>query len=766
MRKNTGFDVSSIHFLNASAAAIAIALAAFSAPASAQNESNTAASDTSSGQLEEIIVTAQRREENIQNTPLSVSAFTADSLLKSGVKSVGELAHVDPSLNIQSSGGAYIPFLRGIGNNAGNLVGNESSVAVYIDDLYYTRLATPLLSLNSIQRVEVLKGPQGTLFGRNSSGGAIQVFTRDPGRDAQVEGSVGYGNFNTWTGKLYLSAPITENLGWNISVSGLHQGDGWGRNEGNGQDAYKTKYISARSKLVWEPTDATKVKLVGFYSNENGDLHVTQDRYTGTLGATPAIAAAGYPNPPIPISPRADLGHFYDTYTNEKQFWREESYGGSLRIDQEVKFADLVSITGFRHSEGLGRFDGDFSPYPFNRYDLYFGDRQFSQELQVKSKADSTVKWIIGAFYLRSESGYFPDKGGYVTGDQLGTLGLHIRSKQIIHSYSVFGQGTVPLGDKTNLTLGLRYTKDKVRGIGSEDLDIPGVGNVPFTAAMGGQDPYDKEFTFNKLTYKAALDHHLTDDIMVYASVSRGYKSGTFNTLPLDADPAKAEVVDAYEVGIKTELLDRRLRLNGALFWNDITNPQVLTTINKGLTNGIGLTNAKSARVKGFELTMEAVVAEGLSLRAATTYLDGKYRDFTNAPYFLPLPPGQGVAAPVIMSANGNRMSRVPEWRWDAGVNYTVESGIGKFVADTSLSHMGNFKWDADNLLTQRSYTLLNASLSLTPASLDWLTVQLWGKNLTKEKYYETEQEVVGGTGYIATAAAPRTYGVELTMKF
>jgi iron complex outermembrane receptor protein len=716
-------------------------------------------------QLQEIIVTAQRREQNLQDTPVAVSAFDGQSLLASGVSNIRDLAHVDPSLNIPRVAGVYLPFLRGVGNGAGGNVGNESSVPVYIDDLYYTRLSTAYLALGSIDRVEVLKGPQGTLFGRNSSGGAIQMFTKDPGRDTVLNVTVGYANYDTFNGQIYASTPITDTLAWNISAGGSDQRNGWGKSITTGQDAFKEKSGTVRSKLLWEPSSGTRVKIVGFYAYSKGDIGLNEDRHTGTFGSSAALPAPGYPAPPIILPSLADVpgGHFYDTRTNFRQYMREKGYGASIRIDQTISFADLVSITGFRNSKGLMHTDSDYSAQDFYNADLGDIDRQITQEFQLKSKKASKIDWILGAFYLHAQQGYDPTR---VYGDILnfavapGTV-QDIFSRQTINSYSIYGQTTVPIEAKTNLTLGLRFTDDKVSGNGQQTLTIPGVGTIP------AAPDFSDSKTFKRLTWKGAVDHHFTDNIMGYASVSRGYKSGTFNALPLDRSPAMPEIVDAYEIGVKSELFDRRVRLNGALFWNDIKDPQVFTLITTGIVSGVGLTNAQKARVKGGEIGFEAVAAGGLTLRGAATYLDAKYVNFIDAPFYSQS--ATTITGPVLGDASGNRLPSVPKWRFDIGANYTVDTSIGALAGDVSASYTGRFAWNADNRVFEKAVTLVNASLNFTPTSLNWMTIGLWGKNLGGIEYYSISQEFVGPLstgGDTASPASPRTFGGSISVKY
>jgi iron complex outermembrane receptor protein len=724
-------------------------------------QASTPGSET---QLQEIVVTAQRREENLQDTPVAVSAFSAQVLKASGVSSVKELSQVVPSLNIGVNQGIVYPFLRGIGNNAAGLIGNESSVAVYIDDVYYTHLASAYLALGDIDRVEVLNGPQGTLFGRNSSGGALQMFTKDPGQKREFDATIGYANYDTVSGNFYASTPITDTLAWNVALGGSNQGSGWGKSLTTGLPAYLESHATARSKLIWEPSSRTRVKIVGFYAYSKGDIGMPEDRLAGTFSSTAALPVPGYPNPPIVLPSLGDNpATFYDTRLNFRNYAREEGYGASIRIDQDVGFADLVSISAFRNSKDSTLQDSDFSPQNFFNVRLIDHDNQVTQEFQIKSKRDSRINWIVGAYYLHSDAGY---DNTQVFGDVLnfgvapGTVEL-ITSKQTINSYSGYGQATAPIGDKTNLTLGLRFTADDLQGFGQQALSIPGVGIIP--AAPNFSDSKNSE----AVTWKGAIDHHFTDNLMAYASVSRGYKGGTYNTLPLTTVPALPEVVDTYELGLKSELFDRRVRLNGALFWNQIKDPQVLTIIGQGVASGVGLTNAQEAQVKGGEFAVEAIAARGLKLRGAVTYLDGKYTKFINAPFYSFN--GMSLVGPVVGDATGNQLPMLPKWRFDVGANYTLDTVVGEWVGDVSASYTGRFAWYADNTEFQKPVTLVNASLNFTPSALNWMTIGVWGKNLGNVKYYSFSVEQVtplGTGGDIATVAPPLTVGGSISVKF
>ncbi len=712
-------------------------------------------------QLTEVTVTAQRRTENSQNVPVAVTAFSAATLAQAGVTSVGDLGQLDSSLNIGYAAGVFLPFVRGIGNNAASTIGNESSVPVYIDDVYYTRLSAAYLQLNDIERVEVLKGPQGTLFGRNASGGAVQIFTRDPSETPEFEATLGAAKYNTSSANLYAATPLSSSVRWSIALAGLDQEDGWGKNSVTGRDTYKTRYITARSKLIWDAGSNTKVKFSFFYANQHGNQGFSSDRIDGTVGGTPGLYG-----PPQPLPSHADLGRFYDVSLSRDVTQNENGIGGAIRLDQGLDFADFVSITAYRRANSVGVYDGAFQTQDYLNYYLYGKDRQVSQELQLRSLAGRSISWIAGAYILDSKQGYAP---GEITGDAvLGVPGsatsgatLDIHSDQAVRSYAGFGQATFPVAPETNFTLGLRYTKDLVRGVGTQTFTLPDEFSVP------AQTPYDKTVGFSKLTYRLAIDHHFTERVMGYASVSRGFKSGTFDTLPLTGDPAKAEVVQAYELGVKSEFFERRLRFNAAIFESDIRNPQVLTQVTTGGVTGVSLTNAQKARVRGAEVESQVALGYGFEARAGATYLDAKYTEFDNAPFFYPYPgTPYGLQSPILSSGVGNTLSRSPSTRFDVGITYNAETSVGKFIADTNVGYTGEFAWDADNIVKQKAVALLNASLSFRPPVSQQITLRVWGKNLTGRRYYTDESEVAGGAGNISAPAPPLTFGIEVGVKY
>lgn len=719
------------------------------------------AADDRSGGLTEIVVTAQRRGENLQRVPISVTAVTAESLATSGIRNAADLGRVVPSLAVFTTSGAVQPFLRGVGTPS-SLQGYESSVAVYLDDTYISRVPPSLLELSSIERVEVLKGPQGTLFGRNASSGLLHIVTLDPSVDTKVRGTAGYGNFQTFRGTLYATTGLTPNLA--IDVAGLinDQAQGWGRNFATNDDWGKDNTKAIRSKIKWTPTADTTILLSGDYTHSrNSFLASSQYVYGGPQ--------RGNSQPPYGFQPRRG---FYDIDVDAAPLTVEKNYGFSGKISQDMSFATLSSITTYRKDTGYNVIDSDFTSQPFLRADLFGFTKTFTQELQLASPKSSSLTWLAGLYYLDSKAGYLPSR---FTGSSVDAaaplLGLPVGTRLASDtfgengdkSYAGYAQATYHISPKTGITLGGRYTKDKISGTGSSQLGP--VGGPSFTLSS-----IDASTSFEKFTYKAAIDHRLTPDVLIYASQSRGYKAGLYNTLPVTEQFAKPEILDASEVGFKSELFNHRLRINAAGFYYKLSDAQFQQF--NGPT--VLVINAESARIYGADFDGEAAITRDFHIRFGGGYLDTKYNDFANAQ--TPVintntnpavgPVGGYIDGFAPFNATGNRLVRAPKWTANIGANYDLETNAGRFNFDVNYSYTGSFYWDADNVLEQPSYGLLDAQIKYTFPDQERFAVRLFAKNLTKEKYYVAEVQSDGARGSSAMPGAPRTYGFEWLFNF
>lgn len=743
--------------------ALAIAQCASGGVALAQGDVTPMADDAASAPVDEIIVTAQRRAQSLQRVPVTVQAFTGEMIQARGLEQIGDIATVTPGLNIaQSSSGALQPYLRGVGTGA-NAVGSEGSIAVYIDGVYFSRPNAGAFSLNNIERVEVLKGPQGTLFGRNSSGGVIQLITQDPVYDPVLRGTIGYGNYDTFTGAIYASAGLSDKIALDVAASGRSQREGFGRNITTGRKTSYTDNYNFKSKLLFEPSETTKIVLSGLYSWS--EVQGLGNHYPGTT--------QGYPtrDPLTTGTTRVPDYGFYDQRGNIDAINGIKMYALSGRIEQELGFANFVSITAYQNTKEYYQGEGDYTEVDFSAPTLKAHINQFTQEFQLSSLRGSTVEWIAGLFYYNNLSVY--DRGDFTGYGDGGVFDFDTYGRQRSKSYAAYGQATYPITSELGVTVGLRYTKEKTDASGRADFRLAasdplcqlvgGLANGSLCALFPQNDQAGKKVS--KLTWKGGLNYQVTPDMLLYGSVSRSFKSGQYDILfptpnQSGTDP---EVLTAYEIGAKTDLFDRRLRLNLAAFRYDIENPQV-QLIQSG---AIILSNADSERIWGAEFDGLLRVATGLNLRFSGTWLDAKYLKYDDAPFAPPLfGPVFGAGPSQLIDASGNRPQLTSKFSYGIGADYTVDTSMGEFQATVDYSHHSSFFWDQANgpELKQRAYGLLDARLRFSPSPR--YSVSVWGKNLTDEKYAAFATSLSGPTGFPYIAGAPRTYGVSLNFEF
>jgi iron complex outermembrane receptor protein len=711
--------------------------------------------------IEEVVVTAQKRAQRAQNVPITISTFSSAQLEQRAISSVTELNQIAPGIGVtQSTDAILLPYLRGIGNSATS-PGNEASNAVYVDDVYISRLDSSVLALNNIQRIEVLEGPQGTLFGRNSTGGLINIATRTPTQTPTVDASFSYGNYNTSTENIYVAGGLAPGIAADLAFYNSDQLDGWGKNVYNGHPMYTSRDISLRSKWVFNLSDTTTLRLIGDYSRNASSDGIQALIYPGTAFGTDHFLT----QPPynLPFQKFPGVG-FYNVDDNLDQNNISESWGVSARLDQDLGFARLSSITSYRSATDYSAYDGDESPLNEADYALRSRYHTTTEEVQFASTQPSTVDYILGFFYLHDTGGYLPftytgeEVGPVALGGALGplpaTTGLNIYGQEVTNDFAGYAQATYHVLPDTNITGGIRYTWDYLTANGTTNLQIPGaplITLVPETV---------KKATFTKPTFKVSVDHHFTPDLMAYATFSTGFKAGTFNTGPLSAVPARPETVKAYEIGLKSQLFDNRLQSNASLFYYDVGNPQVENVIN-GVIN---LTNAKAAIVRGFEIDEQYLVTDGLRLLGGGEYLNNQYASYGGGPLYTinnKPPYGSFVTSGDL---DGYTLVRSPTLTAYAGFNYTYIGDIGRFDLYANYSYNSGFSFTPDDVVRQGPFSLLNATLTYRlPGNKPW-EFQLWGKNITGTEYYSSGTEEAG-RGFIVGPAPPATFGFTLRYK-
>ena len=712
--------------------------------------------------LGEIIVTAQRREERLQDVPISVTAIGGSTLTGLGVTGTTAISQVVPSVRITQSGPSAIFFIRGVGNTSGS-VGEEGANAIYVDGVYLGDLTSAATKFNNIERVEVLKGPQGTLFGRNSSGGLINIITREPGNDTVISGKAGYGNYDTWQGQLYAAAPIVaDKVSIDVALTGRDQEDGFGRNLATGQDVQKGYYYGVRSKLVVRPDDATKLVLSGDYYRDRNDFQNGFNLFKGTVG----IGGFTYPGD-------------YNIRTTDPEFASIKSYGTSLTAERRFDWATLTSITAYRDVHLVSAFDADYGPLPLTRLFITSRVRTFQQELRLASATTRPFSWQIGAFYYAAKAGVNPFQ---LRGTGVGGLnsGYDLFNQMRTRSIAVFGEATYDITPRTHLTGGIRYTRDKRQLDGYEtpvNQDLSTAAGRARTAAFTIPQTH-QQFTTGRPTYRIALRQDLNPDVNVYASYNRGFKSGLYATTGSPKDPpVKPQTIDAFEIGLKSQLFDNLVRFNLAGFHYKIKGYQVRASPAAGQTL---LLNAASVKVDGVEGELAVAPAKGLQFNLIATYLNSRFANFPGAIFSYPLPavcnpagsnpPGRSTGAPTggsfncIGNAAGNRTPLSPRFASSAGVSYRKPIGSRSEVIFNGLwSYSSRIFFEPDNRLTQSAYSLFNGSIEFRPTPT--FGIELWGNNLSDRRYYYTGVSS-GAVGDHGELGAPRTYGVDVKFDF
>lgn len=670
--------------------------------------------------IQDIVVTAQRRTERSQDVPISISAISATGLEQRGLANAQELGAVVPGLQFGSSGTNGTPFIRGIGGVLTN-PSDEPSVATYIDGVYIASPNANYATFNNIERVEVLKGPQGTLFGRNATGGVIQVITKDPSRTPVFEASAGFANYDTATGAIYGSAPISDDLAFNVAAQIEDQGRGWGRDIASGRATYKRDEYSVRSKLLYTPGDATRITLAADYNKyKTSGLNYQRPR------GVPYLDGA------------FDLRPF-DTRSGTDEVVSTEAYGGSLRVEHDFTSFQVNSITAYRRAKGLNFFDFDLTPLNIIAAKLHLRQRNFSQELHVTSPQGSAVTWLVGGYYYNGRGGNAPGRvlGGAVAPLEYADTFGEMRTR----SFSLFGQAMVEVLPQTNLTGGFRYTWEKQRLAQSLSSNIGVL--VPNA---------DQRQSFNKPTWRISVDHNFTPDVLAYASFNRGIKSGGWDILAAPGTVGfRPEVLDAAEVGLKSSLADRRVRLNTSAFWYEYQDLQVQNQVAAASIT----TNAAKARIRGVDVELEVAPTAGLNISLTGAYIVGKYRKYENAIAFTPT----GTAS--MIDASGNRTIRTPKFTGSATASYRFDTAVGGFTATATYIYSSRFFWLADMRLDQPSYGRLNGSLMWDIN--DQFYLRAWGKNLTDKRYLESGVE--SALGDVIRYAAPRTYGLTVGVR-
>ena len=688
----------------------------------------------------DIVVTAQKRAENLQRVPIVITAVSGTQLATAGVNSLPELGAVTPGLNVRTTGGAvFQPAIRGIGTSS-NVV--ENPVALYIDGVYLAQQREGNRELPDVEQVAILKGPQGTLFGRNATGGVIQITTRRPTQEFTGEATVGIDNYATFRGSGFVSGGLANGVAASLSADATTQGEGYGKNLTTGHDTFQIAHaISVRGKLLFDLDPKTSVLFIADYLDRK-DYTYSFVPYPGTSFSVPLPG-------PLP-NPR-------DTYSSIDPYASFRGGGISMTIERNLDFAKLVSITAYRE----GRSDYLFEDVPAGQPVFYVGvpsgdqpNRQFSEEVQLVSEKNGPVTYTGGVFYFYNRNAnspvlrqFFPVFYGNPPAPVLANLNQNTVTygSEQTQSVAPYGQLGIRLFEGTNLTLGGRFTYEQRTLTGQlianhyNGVSLVTLYNPP-------------SLTINKPTWRIALDHQFIPDILGYISYNRGIKSGGFNILTPSNPVYLPEKLDAYEAGLKTELFDRRLRLNAGGFYYNYTNLQVIQFVGVSQT----IVNGAKARLYGLDVDFTGRVTPELTLSGG---LEAEHARFTSYPGAVgSIPKATGGATLISVDASGNRIPLAQNFVGTLAVDYEKPVSFGTIHANLTANYNGDYKIEADNFLMQGSYTLLNGSLAWRPKG-DRFEVKIWARNMLNALVLNNSSSQAPGypTSY---GTPPRTFGI------
>lgn len=748
------------------------ALTALAAPETVRAQDRVAGVDV-------ITVTARKREENIQDTPIAITAFSADDLAKRSLYTLDGIGDYTPNLVFDKgtggTGGSTSTqiYIRGIGQ-ADFLFTTEPGVGIYVDGVYYPRSIGSIMDLVDVERVEVLKGPQGTLFGKNSVGGAISVVSRRPGNEFTGGVEATYGRFNRIDVRANLNIPLVEDkLAASLAFSS-HDIDGYVERPLAGDELGGIDSKGVRGQILWTPSDNFDLLLSSDYTRHRDDAIANTLIDVDQTGSLIALWNG--------LVAPAQMTFYDDSYISSDPFVSNgtgpnfsdlDLWGVSGTATWRVGDLTLKSITAYRNQDAFFGHDSDHSPLTYFEQTVDDQQEQFSQEFQVNgSSFGGRLDWVLGALYFHEEGlstyriifapGLFdalemlpadiviPGLGGmgnpiHPLLDFDGAVAAGIDN----NSYAAFAHVSFDITDRLSISGGIRYTLDE-KGFDSI-LERFSAGVVTHDVSI--------EDDWSAWTPKASIDFDLTDNVMTYVSVARGFKSGGFNGRPTNAfvamQPFDPEYVWTYEAGFKSEFADRRLILNGAMFYSDYTNMQLLSVAIDEFGGIVALVeNAGEAEIKGFELEMNAVPFRDARLDFGVGFLDARYKELDS-----------GVTSITLDS----ELVKTPKWSVNVGGEYTawLTRELGATLrADYSYRSTTQHVADNNPLLEQEPYGLLNLRLTLAPAEGPW-SLAVFATNVTDKLYISnglSQFDTLGTTD--VTYGRPREWGVMASWSF
>ena len=731
------------------------------------------AQDEGRAKRDEIIVTARRTEESLQDVPGAVSAFSADALQQIGANDPTGLQGAVPNLNIVQSRGssnATNIYLRGVGQ-PDVLQTFDPAVGFYVDDVYYSRIRGTQLELFEIDRVEVLRGPQGTLYGKNTIGGALKLITRRPDQDARGFAQLTLGNYGQTEARVGASGPVSDTLALGGALFRAKR-DGYVVNPTNGEEYSDRDVWAGRAQLVWDPTSRLNVYLSADYAEEDNAMVLGQPTNTlfNFLGQPIFVV-------PTPL-PEYDFTGLRSDWLDNQQAMTHWGVSGTVTLDLSDAFS-LKSITAYRDLHTIDNYDVDATPLEIFDAFLDVEQNQLSQELQAIYETDRLT--VVGGFYYLREhitsfqkaeaddlvQGFFlPAFPPFIPPNDPATFFLRTIDEDLLTTgWAAFANATFAVTDRLSVSAGVRYTEEK-KDYFRDTLAFS--DNILLTAP----NTLDDKDKWTDVSPSASIDYRFSDNVMIYARYAEGYKSGGFNgraNSPAENVPYEPEEMKSYEVGVKTDWPEQRLRVNLTGFYNDYTNfqarvqdttttipPQILLTV----------LNAGQLEIYGAEFEMAYAPVEAFIIDAQIGYQHAEYGEFEDERF---------------TAFGGSRAFQTPAFspKWTARVGASYGWDLDS-LGDLRLSGAAKFR---SRMALAIDNTIINSDIELSAmfsedywlydASLVWtsengkLSLGAYGRNLA-DKLYRTDAQEFSNLGNTRTVyyGAPRTYSLVLTARF
>lgn len=745
---------------------------------------------SSSRLIEEIIVTAQKREENLQDVPISISAFSSATLDAKGIVDLKDLTRATPGLSITSTAGYTVTYLRGVGSDAFLLA--DPSVALYVDNVYYPLGQGQAQNLGLVERVEVLKGPQGTLFGRNAVGGAINVVLKKPDFvEPQVSLQTSYSRFDNTQSRVYTSIPLSDTFA--VSVGGTYDS---AENYIDGKIDVPARSLpretakGARAAARWAPTEAIELDVSALRTESSGVSTLF------SVNTDPAPLFRGV------IMPQDPYHGALDSVPNSST--KNTVYSGTLQFRLDALDIKLLGSDQLALANVATEFDGSQLPLVYFQALPIFSDVQ-TAELQFLSNPTSLgsdwLSWLAGSYYFKGRQGFDPVlltvagtdlDAGNIFGVPIPSAlqnplnailqGLPIPSGNIelvgltnVESLAFYFQTTAKFTDQLSLTLGGRFQDEKrtlvestaalANGDGSQ-VRIQSYGSDALSAPIGGDVPGGNSRSTKGFKPKVTLDYHLGEDTLLYASWQQAVKSATVNVINIYTVPSfiKPEEIEAYEIGVKSTLFDGLTTLSVAAFSYEIDNLQVqfVSLLNGG---AVSFENAKGARIRGidFDTTTQLLpsLTDGLVFTLGGAFLDAEYTDYRNAAGF----DSQTRLFSRTHNYSGNQIARTPRFSGTVGLSQTFTAPGGSIEIGGDYYYNSGFHYLAqeDSFTKEDAYGLLSLRASYLHENSN-IRVTLFGTNVTDTRYNYSRFTLDFGT--TNAAAPPALYGIRLNWDF